>query len=134
MKSAKSLFADRLRQGMEAAGYEAKASVLEKGFNTNYWGKPMTLHGVRRWLAGETVPPYDKVEALAKWLGVSVEQLYGGGRPEVRERRAHWDAGIGWQDRDIIQAFLKLPVPQRRLVREVILTFAKVHSAPENPT
>lgn len=119
---------------MEAAGYESKPAVLEKGFNTHYWGKPMTLHGVRRWLAGETVPPYDKVEALAKWLDVPVDQLYGGGRHQAQERRGRWDAGIGWQDRDIIEAFLKLPVPQRRLVREVILTFAKVHSDPAKAT
>jgi hypothetical protein len=127
MKSARPSFADRLRQAMEAAGHEPKASVLEKGFNTHHWGKPMTLHGVRRWLAGETVPPYSKVESLAKWLGVSVDQLYGGSH-QAQERRARWDADIGWQERDIIEAFLKLPVPQRRVVREVILTFAKVHA------
>ena len=57
-----------------------------------------------------------------------MDQLYGGGRLQTQEHRARWDAGIGWQDRDIIEAFLKLPVPQRRVVREVILTFAKVHS------
>ena len=33
----------------------------------------------------------------------------------------------GYQDRDIFEAFLKLPLPQRKLVREVILTFSKVH-------
>ncbi|MGB4583885.1 MAG: hypothetical protein WBI05_07185 [Rhodoferax sp.] len=29
-----------------------------------------------------------------------------------------------------LEAYLKLPVPQRRLVRETILTFAKVHGQP----
>lgn len=48
----------------------------------------------------------------------------------VQLRRAHWDSGICYQDRDIFEAFLKLPVPQRRVIREVILTFAKVHSPP----
>lgn len=47
----------------------------------------------------------------------------------MQQRRARWDSGVGYQDRDIFEAFLKLPVPQRRLIREVILTFAKVHSA-----
>ena len=49
-------------------------------------------------------------------------------------RRDPWDSGIGYEDRDIFEAFLKLPVPQRKLIREVILTFAKVHgetTAPE---
>lgn len=115
---------------MLAAGYSARPSVLEREFNTRHWGKPMSLHGVRRWLQGETVPDLKKLETLSKWLGVSVLQLgYG---PEtlrkVEKRRAHWDSGIGYQDRDIFEAFLKLPLPQRKLIREVILTFAKVHA------
>ena len=32
---------------------------LEREFNTRYWGKPMTLHGVRRWLRGETLPTHE---------------------------------------------------------------------------
>jgi hypothetical protein len=41
-------------------------------------------------------------------------------------------AGVGarqhrYSDRDIFEAFLKLPVSQRKLIREIILTFAKVH-------
>lgn len=54
---------------------------------------------------------------------------------KVELRRARWDSGIGYQDRDIFEAFLKLPIPQRKLIREVILTFAKVHqggTAPHN--
>ena len=64
---------------------------------------------------------------------MSVQQLsYGGptGRVAV-ERRARWDSGIGYEDRDIFDAFLKLPVPQRKLIREVILTFAKMHTVAE---
>ena len=56
MDDAKTQFAERLREAMTAAGYEPKAAVLEREFNTRYWGKPMTLHGVRRWLQGETLP------------------------------------------------------------------------------
>ncbi len=131
MKNAKELFAQRLREAMVAAGYEAKPAVLERGFNTRYWGKPMTLHGVRRWLRGETLPTHEKLLVLAEWLAVPPQQLNYGDeiQRKVAQRRARWDSGIGYQDRDIFEAFLKLPVPQRKLIREVILTFAKVHSA-----
>jgi hypothetical protein len=89
----------------------------------------MSLHGVRRWLLGETMPDFQKLETRSKWLTVPVQQLGYGGRAghRVEQRRARWDSGIGYQDRDIFEAFLKLPVPQRKLLREVILTFAKVH-------
>ena len=135
MDDAKKQFANQLREAMVAAGYEPKPAVLEREFNTRHWGKPMSLHGVRLWLLGETMPDFRKMETLSTWLGVSVQQLsYGGptGRT-VEQRRARWDSGIGYQDRDIFEAFLKLPVPQRRLIREVILTFAKVHAAPAVP-
>lgn len=103
--------------------------MLEREFNTRYWGKPMTLHGVRRWLRGETLPTHEKLLVLAEWLAVPPQQLNYGDeiQRKVEQRRARWDSGIGYQDRDIFEAFLKLPVPQRKLIREVILTFAKVH-------
>jgi hypothetical protein len=64
-----------------------------------------------------------------------VQQLSCGGEVghKVEQRRARWDSGIGYEDRDVFEAYLKLPVPQRRLIRETILTFAKVHSESTPP-
>lgn len=135
MENAKTLFANRLREAMEAAGYEPKPAVLEREFNTRYWGKPMTLHGVRRWLRGETLPTHEKLLVLAEWLAVAPQQLNFGDeiQRKIELRRTRWDSGIGYQDRDIFEAFLKLPVPQRKLIREVILTFSKVHANTDTP-
>ena len=128
MDNAKNKFAERLRDAMVVAGYEAKPAVLEREFNTRFWGKPMTLHGVRRWLRGETLPTHEKLLVLAEWLAVPPQQLNYGDeiQRKVAQRRSRWDSGIGYQDRDIFEAFLKLPVPQRKVIREIILTFAKV--------
>ena len=133
MQDAKKQFANQLREAMVVAGYEPKPAVLEREFNTRHWGKPMTLHGVRRWLRGETLPTHEKLLVLAEWLAVSPQQLGFGDEVQrkVEARRARWDSGIGYQDRDIFEAFLKLPVPQRKIIREVILTFAKVHTVAE---
>lgn len=130
MQDAKKKFADQLRAAMIAAGYEPRPAVLEREFNTRHWGKPMSLHGVRRWLLGETLPSYSKLETLAKWLSVPVQQLGFGevAVNRVEDRRDRWDSGVGYQDKEVFEAFLKLPVPQRKLVREIILTFAKVHA------
>jgi len=125
-KADKALFAERLRRAMIGAGLEPKAAVLERGFNQNFYGEPMTLHGVARWLKGETVPPYAKVAALAKWLKVPVENLYGaGGRHAAEEARPKFGPEIGYQERELFEAFLKLPAPQRRIVREIIVAFSK---------
>jgi transcriptional regulator with XRE-family HTH domain len=60
---------------VKAAGYDPKPAVLEREFNTRYWGKATTLHVVRRWLRGETKPTHDKLFILAEWLAVSPQQL-----------------------------------------------------------
>jgi hypothetical protein len=117
---------------MEAIGYEAKPAVLEREFNLRSWGKPMTLHGVRRWLRGETLPAQDKLLVLAEWLRISPQQLRFGIEVEqrIRQERARWDEGIGYQEREAFEAFLRLPASQRKLLREVILTFAKACEEP----
>lgn len=127
MENEKQKFAQRLCEAMETLGYEAKPAVLEREFNLRSWGKPMTLHGVRRWLRGETIPAQDKLLVLAEWLRIPPQQLRSGIEVEqrIRQERARWDEGIGYQEREAFEAFLRLPVPQRKLLREVILTFAK---------
>ena len=127
----KKQFAERLIKAMQAAGYTAKPAVLEREFNQRYWGKPMTLHGVRRWLLGETLPSQDKLLVLAEWLGVPPHVLRFGEEitARIEERNSRWDSGIGYQEREIFEAFLQLPVPARKTVREVIVAFAKAYSA-----
>lgn len=116
---------------MQAAGYEARPSVLEREFNLRYWGKPMTLHGVRRWLLGESLPKQEKLLLLAEWLNIPPQELRFGLEVEkrVQQQRARWDEGIGYQEREVFEAFLRLPVPQRKVVREVILAFAQAFPA-----
>lgn len=93
MEKSKAEFARRLREAMAAAGYEAKPAVLEREFNQRYWGKAMTLHGVRRWLRGETLPAQDKLLTLAEWLGVEPQALRFGNEVAqgVRARRKRWE-------------------------------------------
>ena len=119
---------------MTTAGYKAQPAVLEREFNLRYWGKPMTLHGVRRWLRGESIPQHDKIIVLAEMLNVPPEELTFGLeiKQQIKETRARWEDGIGYQEREIIEAFLALPTPQRKIVREVIQTFAKAFPAEVN--
>ncbi len=125
-KNAKTQFADRLRKAMVAAGLEPKAVVLERGFNLHFYGPPISTHGVARWLRGETVPPFNKVAALAMWLNVPVETLYGGASPhKAQELQTRWGPEIGYQERELFEAFLSLPAPQRRVVREVVQALVK---------
>lgn len=130
MNQAKTEFAKRLHEALVRAGVPAKPAVVEREFNQRYWGKPVTLHGVRYWLRGESIPTHDKVLCLAEWLGVEPQFLrYGDEVPKaVRERRKRWDEGVGYQEREIFELFLKLPVPERKVAREVIVALARANA------
>lgn len=121
-------FAERLAAAMRAAGYEARPSVLEAQFNTRYWGKPVTYQAVTRWLRGEAIPAQDKLQVLADWLNVEPHVLRFGEGPikAIREKRKRWDEGIGYQEREVFEAFLSLSAAQRKAVREIILGLARV--------
>ena len=129
-------FAQRLRDAMVAAGLEARPGVLMNQFNANYWGRSVSFQAVSRWLRGEAIPEQDKLLVLAGILKIEPEVLRFGEavRNSVQQHRQRWDEGIGYLERETFDAFLQLPAPQRKLIREVILTFAKVHSADEAPT
>lgn len=128
-------FGENLKQAMMNQGYPPKASVLERIFNLAYYGKPISLHGVAKWLRGESIPPFDKLEVLAQVLEISVQDLVSSHRikPSSRQKQAmhiekhFWDSSASYQERQIFQAFLDLPPQQRAVVREVILALHKVY-------
>lgn len=124
-------FAQRLRDAMAAAGLEPRPAVLLNVFNTHYWGRSVTFQAVSRWLRGEAIPAQDKLVVLAGLLKVEPEVLRFGAsvRHAVQEHRQRWDQGVGYLERETFDAFLQLPAPQRKVVREVILAFAKAHGA-----
>ncbi len=123
-------FAQRLRDAMVAAGLEPRPGVLLNLFNAHYWGRSVSFQAASRWLRGEAIPAQDKLLVLADILKVEPEVLRFGQavRHRVQERRARWDEGVNYQEREVFDAFLGLPAPQRKLVREVILAFAQVHA------
>ena len=123
----KTKFAERLRNAMRAAGYEPRPSVLEKNFNSRYWGESVTFQAVSRWLRGEAIPSQEKLQVLADWLRVEPHVLRYGEQAinSIRAGQKRWDDGISYQEREMFEVFLTLPPPQRKIVREVIQAFAR---------
>ena len=126
-------FSNRLREAMVSAGYAASPSVLEHEFNLRWYGRSISNQAAWSWLNSRSMPTQDKVQVLAEWLRIEPEVLRFGEavRNSVRMQRDRWEQGIGYLERETFDAFLQLPAPQRKLIREVILTFAKVHGEPD---
>ncbi|ELW76697.1 XRE family transcriptional regulator [Acinetobacter guillouiae] len=126
----KNLFAQRLALAMKAKGYEAKPSVLEREFNLNYSGKPMTLHGVRKWLIGEAIPSGDKLLILANWLEIPPEELAFDKDilKAIEQRDSKWKQELGYKDKEVFEAFIKLSPSNKKLVRELIIALSNQHT------
>lgn len=122
-------FSQRLRAAMIGAGYAASPSVLEHEFNLRWLGRSISNQAAWGWLNSRSIPTQDKLQTLAEWLKIQPEVLRFGERVrhKVAEQRQRWDEGAGYLERDTFDAFLKLPAPQRKIIREVILTFAKAY-------
>ena len=123
-------FSERLRAAMQAQRLDVSASVLEREFNKHWLATPVRRQTAWKWLNGETIPTQDKLQELAKVLKVEPQHLrFGEGvLRHLRVEQKRWDEGAGYLERETFDAFLKLPAPQRKIIREVIMTFAKVHA------
>lgn len=120
-------FAQRLRSAMLAAGYPDRPAVLEREFNSRYWGRSVTFQAVSRWLRGESIPAQDKLQVLAEWLRIEPQALRFGERAALaaREQRGSWEDPRFYPEREAVEAFLALPPQQRKVVRDVIMAFAQ---------
>jgi len=126
-------FSARLRVAMAAAGMEISGTALEGVFNRKWQGAPISVQATWNWINGKTMPRQDKLQLLAKLLKVDPHALqYGAPVPlTAAERRRSWDERLTYAERETLEAFLRLPTPQRLLVREVVMTFAKVYGGVE---
>lgn len=71
-------FSLRLTEALVRSGLSARQTDVWRGFNQIYSGPPVSIHAVRKWLVGESIPTQDKLRTLAAWLAVSVNWLrYG---------------------------------------------------------
>lgn len=132
MQEDKAAFAKRVKAAMEAKGWPPKPAVLERKFNERHWGDGVGLHGVRRWLRGETLPRQDHLVTLAEVLDVPPHVLrYGPAAqaPQATEPKPRWGEDLGWSERELMLAFLRLPVPQRRVVRDMIKALTAANEA-----
>lgn len=123
MDKEKAAFAARLRGALEAKGIEVSAAVIEKRFNSRYGGAAVTAQAISGWLNGKSMPKQDKLRVLAALVGMEPHELQYGGKPRVGEGVLAWET-MAAPDRAAMDAFLGLPAPQRKLVRELVTMLA----------
>lgn len=126
----KAEFSQRLRKAIEQAGHSLRPVDIERAFNSRYFGRSVTMQAVRRWLRGEAIPSQEKLQVLADWLKIEPHILRYGAPAinAVKSKQVQWETAIKYEERETFEAFLNLPAPQKKVVREVILAFSKAYS------
>lgn len=125
MMSEKANFGTRLCKALQEQGVPLRPSVLEREFNRRYWGHPVTLQAVRRWMRGEAIPAQDKLQVLAEWLKVEPQVLRFGeaAAHAAQNTQQRWEV-LNYAERETLDAFLRLPPEQRKVVQQVIRAFS----------
>ena len=100
-------FGQRLRAAMARAGYALRPVVLEREFNTRYWGRSVTLQAARRWLRGEAIPLVGRIVAVADVFDALISARPYKAAMSCDEARAIIERGRDKHfDPDIIDNFL----------------------------
>lgn len=129
-------FSERLKAALAAAGVKASPAVVASEFNLRYWGKSITPHTARAWLAGVSIPMQDKVRTLSEWLHVHPDELRFGPRPgglRANEPES-WGTRMSLQDRDMLSKYLALSPANRRTVQEVVAALTTAQAVRHHKT
>ena len=125
MKTEQDAFSERLRAALRQAGMSESPAELVR-LLARFGGEPVSQQAVSGWLNGRAMPRQANLRALAKMLSIEPQQLQFGDDRRVREPRGEWR--LNPHDQLAIDAFLKLPASQRKLVRSLIDELAKQHA------
>jgi len=120
-------FSKRLQQALRNADYSPESPTqLAREFNIRFSGGRVTVHAVRKWLVGESIPTQEKLRTLAQWLGVPAEWLrYGGDQYRSAEPSTHDDqpattTRFESEDVKLIADLHRLDEQNQMIVREMI--------------
>jgi transcriptional regulator with XRE-family HTH domain len=123
MKTEQEAFSERLRAALRQAGMSESPAELMR-LLARFGGEPVSQQAISGWLNGRAMPRQGNMRALARMLSMEPQQLqYGDSGRKVREPRTEYR--VNPHDQLAIDAFLKLPASQRKLVRSLIEELAK---------
>ena len=73
-------FAQRLSAAVVAADVAVSLTTVQRKFNAISGDAPVSVHAVRKWIMGESIPAQRRIQVLATWLAVSPNWLRFGER------------------------------------------------------
>lgn len=118
MKSEQAAFGERLRAALDRVRMPHSATELSR--LVERYGASASPQAVQKWLDGKSVARGANLRALAQALRVSADALYPGSTATTTLAESGRPEWVNAEDRVAIDQYLALPVPRRRLIRELI--------------
>lgn len=123
-------FSDRLRTAAFAAQVPLSPTQFARAFNVRAGENVVTLHAVRKWMVGESIPTQDKVVILAAWLGVGAAWLrFGEGEAEGVPSVVMPESTLATADLALLRAIASLPLPARQSIRDMVAIMVRNFNA-----
>lgn len=123
-------FSERLRQALRKAARVASPTGVANAFNLRFWGRPVSVYAVRKWLMGASMPTQDKLTVLAEWLSVEPHWLrFGTETAQTRVHAAQIQARHSAQDNAFLEQFYRLNEGHRQAVKAMMIALQKAERA-----
>lgn len=126
-------FSLRLKQALKRSPKKINSPTeLALNFNLRHVGDPVTPQAAQKWLAGTSLPTYEKIATLAEFLNVSLQWLRYGiaeDKPVAKAARkgikAKAIASVPTADElKLLTALRAMPEHRRNLVVEIVEQFS----------
>lgn len=109
-------FSARLMASLKLEQLPTTTGAFTREFNLRADGAAVTVHAVRKWFDGGCIPTQDKVQIIARWVGVSAQWLRYGDTDEVRATNAELEP----RDYRMINDLRLLRQTERNLVEQMV--------------
>lgn len=116
-------FSERLMKALVNASCPVAPGDFVKEFNLRADGATVTVYAARKWLTGGSIPTQEKINILARWLGVSAAWLRFG---MVEDGPMPTDPqGLDQPDRRLLDDVHRLKERDRQVVYELVKTLLR---------
>ncbi len=113
-------FAQRLTAALVASNIVVSPTVVQRDYNKLSPHAPVSAHGVRKWIKGESIPTQQRIQVLSTWLKVAPNWLrFGDDSHDIGGKATSVDEQM------LLRSFRRLPLQERKKLLALVQTMAR---------
>lgn len=125
-KPAAAAFSERLHKALEKNGYQKVGATALAELLAPVFEGGISVQTAHKWVTGQSIPRPERLDVIAKWLGVSSHRLSYGPDPQPT---ATGSSSKTVSSKALAQRIEALTIEQRRIVLVLIDEFERISQA-----